>query len=60
MIRRWLAWILVVPVIAMLWVPLYNHAEPSIAGFPFFYVWTAGWIVLTAMLTAIVHRWWKP
>ncbi|TAM11538.1 MAG: DUF3311 domain-containing protein [Nevskiaceae bacterium] len=59
-IRRHLAWILVLPVIALLWVPFYNRMEPSVAGFPFFYVWIAAWIVITALLTAAVHRWWKP
>ncbi len=48
--------LLLAPFIAMLAVPFYNRAEPSVAGFPFFYVWMFVWIVLAALLTWIVFR----
>lgn len=58
--RHWLLLLLVAPFIALLWVPFYNHTEPSVAGLPFFYVWQFGWAVLTALLTFVVFRWWRP
>ncbi|MGH8214868.1 MAG: DUF3311 domain-containing protein [Rhodanobacteraceae bacterium] len=58
-LRRWLPLILVIPFIALLWVPFYNRTQPTIAGFPFFYVWQFAWIVLAAILTWIVHRGWR-
>lgn len=54
--RRLLLLLLLVPFIALLWVPFYNRADPSVAGFPFFYVWLFVWVVLAAILTWIVHR----
>ncbi|ODU93974.1 MAG: hypothetical protein BGP23_06045 [Lysobacterales bacterium 66-474] len=57
--RRWLPLILVIPFIALLWVPFYNRTQPAVAGFPFFYVWQFAWVVLAALLTWIVHRGWR-
>ena len=54
--RRWLPLILLLPFVALLWVPLYNRTQPMLAGFPFFYAWQFGWIVLAALLTWIVQR----
>ena len=58
-LRRWLPLILLIPFVALLWVPLYNRAQPTLAGFPFFYVWQFAWVVLAALLTWIVHRGWR-
>jgi len=33
--KRWL-WLLVIPWIAMIWVPSYNKIDPQLWGFPFF------------------------
>jgi cell division protein FtsW (lipid II flippase) len=38
--------LLAVPYVAMLWVPSYNHVEPSFAGIPFFYWYQMLWILL--------------
>lgn len=57
--RRWLPLLLLIPFIAVLWVPFYNRALPEVAGFPFFYVWLFVWVVLTALLTWVVHRGWR-
>ncbi|MDW9245418.1 hypothetical protein C7S13_2032 [Burkholderia cepacia] len=32
--KRWL-WLLVLPLIAMVWVPSYSKIEPQMFGFPF-------------------------
>ncbi|HJR11689.1 MAG TPA: DUF3311 domain-containing protein [Rhodanobacteraceae bacterium] len=55
-LRRCLPLALLLPFIALLWVPFYNRVQPTLAGFPFFYVWLFAWIVLTAALTWMVHR----
>jgi hypothetical protein len=54
--RRWLPLLLLLPFVALSWPPLYNRIDPVIAGFPFFYVWMFGWIVLAALLTWLVYR----
>src|SRR4029077_9905412 len=40
--------LLLLPYIAMMWVPSYNRIEPEIAGVPFFYWYQLVWIVLGA------------
>ncbi len=54
--RKLLPLLLLAPFIALLAIPFYNRAEPTAAGFPFFYVWMFVWIVLAALLTWIVFR----
>ena len=39
-----------------LWPPLYNRAEPSIHGIPFFYWFQIVWILVTAVATALAYR----
>ena len=52
--KRWL-WLLVIPWIAMIWVPSYNKVEPQIAGFPFFYWYQLFWVLVSAVITAVVY-----
>lgn len=47
--------LLIVPYVAILWVPFFNRAEPSIAGIPFFYWYQMLWIVLGALLLLPVY-----
>jgi hypothetical protein len=42
--------LLLVPYVAMLWVPSYNRVEPEIAGIPFFYWYQLLWIVIGALI----------
>lgn len=58
-LRRWLPLILLIPFIALLWVPFYARTRPVLMGFPFFYAWQFAWVVLVALLTWIVHRGWR-
>ncbi len=53
--RRWVLWLLIIPLIATLWVPFYASAEPSFQGIPYFYWYQFLWVVITAILTAIVY-----
>ena len=48
--------LLAVPFAAMIWIGFYNHAEPAIAGIPFFYWYQVLWIPLGALLLLPVYR----
>ena len=50
------AWGLLLPYIALLWLPFYNAREPSLAGFPFFYWYQFAWVPLTSLLIYLVYR----
>jgi Protein of unknown function (DUF3311) len=39
-----------------LWVPVYNRAEPALAGIPFFYWFQVTWILVAALATALAYR----
>ncbi|MBV8094165.1 MAG: DUF3311 domain-containing protein [Acetobacteraceae bacterium] len=52
----WVRLVLLLPVIAMLWVPSYNRNEPNWGGIPFFYWYQLLWIVLGTVCIAIVYR----
>jgi len=52
---RWWYLLLLVPFIAILWVPFYSGSQPTFAGFPFFYWYQFLWILISAVLTAIVY-----
>jgi hypothetical protein len=47
--------LLIIPVLAMLWVPSYNKLEPALAGIPFFYWYQLAWILIGAALVLIVY-----
>ncbi len=51
---RWY-WLLLIPFVAMLWVPSYNSIEPSIAGIPFFYWYQFVWIAITGLIIWVVY-----
>jgi len=52
--RPWLLLLLLIPFI-ILWPPIYNSNDPFLAGIPFFYWFQLLWIIITAILTAIVY-----
>ena len=51
-----MAVLLLIPFIGLLWLPFYNHLEPSFLGFPFFYWYQLAWVPISAVLTWIVWR----
>jgi hypothetical protein len=55
--RAWSWWylLLLVQFVAVLWPPFYNRVDPSWGGMPFFYWYQLVWIILGAVLTAIVY-----
>jgi hypothetical protein len=57
--RHWL-WLLLLPWIAMIWVPSYNRIEPQWLGFPFFYWYQLLWVLISAVITALVYMKTRP
>jgi hypothetical protein len=53
---RWWYLLLVLPYVALLWVPFYARQTPELWGFPFFYWYQFAWVPLTALVTWIVYR----
>ncbi len=52
--RRWHI-LLLVPFVGTLWVPFYDSAEPRLGGVPYFYWYQFLWIVIGAVITAVVY-----
>ena len=54
---KWNWWYLILAIqgLAVIWPPLYNRAEPSWIGIPFFYWYQLLWVILGAVLTAVVY-----
>ena len=52
---NWWYLLFLIQFIAALWVPFYNTAEPAWAGIPFFYWYQMLWVIIGAVLTAIVY-----
>ncbi|MBS0438902.1 MAG: DUF3311 domain-containing protein [Proteobacteria bacterium] len=50
------AWLLILPFLGTLIVPLYDRSEPALWGFPFFYWYLFAWIPLASLLTFAVYR----
>jgi hypothetical protein len=50
----WLA-LLVTPFIGVLWVPFFNRIEPVLWGIPFFFWYQFLWVVISAIVTALVY-----
>jgi hypothetical protein len=48
--------LLLLPFVFLLWLPFYNHAEPSLGGFPFFYWYQFLWVPLTSLIAYLVYR----
>ena len=54
---RWSWWYLLflIQFVAVLWPPFYNKVDPSWIGMPFFYWYQLLWIIVGAILSAIVY-----
>jgi hypothetical protein len=51
----WWYLLLLIQFVASLWVPFYNKADPAWIGIPFFYWYQMLWVIIGAILTAIVY-----
>jgi hypothetical protein len=49
--------LLLIPYVALLWLPFYNETHPSFMGFPFFYWYQLLWVPLTSLILYVVYRW---
>ncbi len=52
---HWTRFLLVLPFLAMLWVPFYNSVEPTLFDVPFFYWYQMLWILVCAVIVSIVY-----
>jgi len=48
--------LLLLPYAGLLCVPFYNHGDPELFGFPFFYWYQLLWIPITVLLTWLAYR----
>ena len=55
--RHWSWWYLlfIAEFVGVLWPPFYNSVEPKWHGIPFFYWYQLLWVIIGAVLTAIVY-----
>ena len=51
----WWYLLFVVQFAVILWPPLYNKAEPAVLGVPFFYWFQLAWVIVSAVITAVVY-----
>jgi uncharacterized membrane protein HdeD (DUF308 family) len=49
-------WLLLVPIVVTLIVPLYNHVDPKLGSFPLFYWLQLAFVALGVATTALVYR----
>ena len=52
---HWVRVLLIIPFVAVLWVPFYNRARPTLWGFPFFYWYQLLWIILSVLIIGLVY-----
>ena len=52
---RWWHLLFVVQFVAVLWPPFYNSVEPRWIGIPFFYWYQMLWVVISAVVTAVIY-----
>ena len=49
-------WLLLLPLLGLLVPALYNRADPTLIGLPFFYWYQLAWVPLSVAITALVYR----
>ncbi|QKV92640.1 DUF3311 domain-containing protein [Streptomyces sp. NA02950] len=49
------AFCLIAPFVAMLWVGSYAKIEPTVMGIPFFYWYQMLWVPISAVLTSVAY-----
>ena len=47
--------LLLIPFLAMVWVPSYNRIDPELWGIPFFYWYQLAWVLIGAVLVFVVY-----
>jgi Protein of unknown function (DUF3311) len=54
--RSPVVWLLLVPMLLVVWPPLYNRTDPTLFGIPFFYWFQLAVIPVGVICTAIVYQ----
>jgi len=49
-------WLLLVPILLVIWPPLYNRTDPELFGVPFFYWFQLAVIPVGVLCTVLVYR----
>ncbi len=49
-------WLLALPLVTVLYPPLYNRADPALLGIPFFYWYQLAMIPVSVACTLLVYR----
>ena len=52
---RWWYALLALPLLGLLYPPLYATRDPELAGIPFFYWYQFAWVIVSALLTLTVY-----
>jgi Protein of unknown function (DUF3311) len=55
-VRKGWYWLLLLPLIGTLIVPIFNHDHPRFIGVPFFYWYQMVWIAVSVLCTVVVYR----
>jgi FtsH-binding integral membrane protein len=53
--NQWWLVLLLAPFVGVLWVPFFNAIEPKLWGIPFFFWYQFLWVVISAIVTALVY-----
>jgi hypothetical protein len=53
--KLWARLLLILPFVGVLWVAVYDSAEPALGGVPFFYWYQLSWVVLSAVIIGVVY-----
>jgi hypothetical protein len=53
---RWWYALLLLPLVGLLYPPLYAYDDPQIWGIPFFYWYQFAWVIVTAILLGIIYQ----
>ena len=48
-------WLLLIPLVGLLWVPIYAKLDPELFGFPFFYWYQFAWCPISVAITVLVY-----
>ena len=49
-------WLLVIPVLALIFPAIYNRETPTLFGFPFFYWYQLAWVFLATAVLGLVYK----
>jgi hypothetical protein len=53
--RRHWYWLLLIPLLGLLFPPIYNDVDPTLIGIPFFYWYQLVWVPISVAVTAFVY-----